>query len=425
MRKMKERFILQARDSVGNLSLPALTTSKNRVVSLNQETTEATRTHRKFYRMLKFLPFVVLMLGAITTSLAEEPTNKIACDDQPSNELTKGVKPNKKNQTAEDLYQTGLNYFWGRGGVELDEAKAIPWFEKAAKQGHAEAQARLGFCYSVGRGVAEDDAKAFQWYEKAAKQGHTEAQYHLGDFYDSGRGVAEDEAKALQWYEKAAKQGHTRAPFRVALKFQYGVRVDKNYVKALEWYEEHLVRNGECEIALKNIGDIYAEGGYGIHQNLAKAREYYQRAADEGYEEAKEVIRRINSSANYNPSYNPNYTYTTSPTFYPRPSTSSVNSYCGLIQQAYSDFLKEKANYQRVDRENKQHSQCRSDCQSRYRAVDDGIKDCYKRNGCIDYSPPHSLGGYLRICQTARQTLVHYCNQCPEQCNVRIEWCDN
>ena len=49
------------------------------------------------------------------------------------------------------------------------------WFEKAAKQGHAEAQCCLAGLYIQGLGVKQDIMNAKKWFEKAAKQDHAEA----------------------------------------------------------------------------------------------------------------------------------------------------------------------------------------------------------------------------------------------------------
>jgi TPR repeat protein len=46
-----------------------------------------------------------------------------------------------------------------------------------------------------------------RWYQKAAKQGHAEAQYRLGVAYVYGKGVPQDYAEAVRWYRKAADQG--------------------------------------------------------------------------------------------------------------------------------------------------------------------------------------------------------------------------
>ena len=43
--------------------------------------------------------------------------------------------------------------------------------------------------YANGRGVPKDDAKAVEWYQKAAVQGNAAAQSKLGFMYEAGRGV--------------------------------------------------------------------------------------------------------------------------------------------------------------------------------------------------------------------------------------------
>ena len=42
---------------------------------------------------------------------------------------------------------------------------------KAAEQGAADAQLRLGVMYAAGRGVPKDGTKAVAWFRKAAAQG--------------------------------------------------------------------------------------------------------------------------------------------------------------------------------------------------------------------------------------------------------------
>ena len=51
-----------------------------------------------------------------------------------------------------------------------------------------------------------------KWYEKAANQGHANAQCNLGFMYEHGRGVEKkNERTAADWYKKAADQGFARA----------------------------------------------------------------------------------------------------------------------------------------------------------------------------------------------------------------------
>ena len=46
-------------------------------------------------------------------------------------------------------------------------------------QGNADAQHNLGVIHHKGQGVAQDIQKAAQWYQKAADQGHADAQQML------------------------------------------------------------------------------------------------------------------------------------------------------------------------------------------------------------------------------------------------------
>ena len=57
--------------------------------------------------------------------------------------------------------------------------KAFKYNEKAANQGHADAQCNLGNMYYYGEGRVKNMEKAFEYYEKAANQGHAEAKIEL------------------------------------------------------------------------------------------------------------------------------------------------------------------------------------------------------------------------------------------------------
>jgi TPR repeat protein len=79
----------------------------------------------------------------------------------------------------------------------------------AAMQGNAEAQAKLGAMYLLGRnGVEMDEQKAAEWLLKSANQGFIEAEVIMAALYDRGIGVKNDVKMATAWYEKAAAQGH-------------------------------------------------------------------------------------------------------------------------------------------------------------------------------------------------------------------------
>jgi hypothetical protein len=50
------------------------------------------------------------------------------------------------------------------------------------------------------QGVRQDYTRAVKWYEKAAVQGDARAQIRLGHMYEKGTGVEKDESQALQYY---------------------------------------------------------------------------------------------------------------------------------------------------------------------------------------------------------------------------------
>lgn len=84
------------------------------------------------------------------------------------------------------------------GGIPVNGSAEM--YRKAAEQGLAEAQYKLGDCYKYGEGVAENHEEAVKWYRKAAEQGSASAQRRLGVCYDLGEGVPQDYLAAYMWY---------------------------------------------------------------------------------------------------------------------------------------------------------------------------------------------------------------------------------
>lgn len=70
----------------------------------------------------------------------------------------------------------------------------------AAGKGDGEAQCRLWSAYSSGEGVMRDETEALKWLQRAAEQGHAEAQPYLGTD-DVSRN---NDLKAVKWFRRAA-----------------------------------------------------------------------------------------------------------------------------------------------------------------------------------------------------------------------------
>lgn len=88
-------------------------------------------------------------------------------------------------------------------------AKAVSEWRGPAAAGDADAQFNLGQAYKLGRGVPADLKLAQDWYQKAAEQGHEQAQANLGlILFQNG-----DRKGAMPWIQKAADRGEPRAQY--------------------------------------------------------------------------------------------------------------------------------------------------------------------------------------------------------------------
>jgi uncharacterized protein len=113
---------------------------------------------------------------------------------------------------------------WMRG----DYAGAIAEWRPLADRGDADAQFNLGQAYKMGRGVTASPGVAQSWYEKAAKQGHEQAQVNIGLLlYNGGR-----RQEAMPWIRKAADLGDPRAQYILGTELFNGDLVAKDWPRA-------------------------------------------------------------------------------------------------------------------------------------------------------------------------------------------------
>jgi cell division septation protein DedD len=113
---------------------------------------------------------------------------------------------------------------WMRG----DYAGAIAEWRPLADRGDADAQFNLGQAYKLGRGVTANPGVAQSWYEKAARQGHEQAQVNVGLLlYNGGR-----RKEALPWIRKAADLGDPRAQYILGTELFNGDLVGKDWPRA-------------------------------------------------------------------------------------------------------------------------------------------------------------------------------------------------
>lgn len=166
------------------------------------------------------------------------------------------------------------------GGTSKDSLKAeFEAIRQKAGQGDARAQTRLGYRYEHGLGVEKDEFEAVYWYRKAANQNYAMAQYNLGVMYDFGQGVDKNYENAFYWYRKAAEQRHPGAENNLACLLESGEGCEKNEQAALDWYRK-AAEHGDA-MGLKNLGEIYEKGKFGVEMSLTTAKKLYRRVVDD------------------------------------------------------------------------------------------------------------------------------------------------
>jgi uncharacterized protein len=127
-----------------------------------------------------------------------------------------------------------LGQMYSRGwGAPRDTADAMRWMQMAndpASDGPPTEWARI-----EGYGFEQDQKQAAYWYEKAAEQGHQEAQYNLARLYASGQGVPRDQGQALRWVRASASQGYAPAQARFGMRYATGNGIPQDHRLAYLW----------------------------------------------------------------------------------------------------------------------------------------------------------------------------------------------
>lgn len=158
------------------------------------------------------LAIAALLASSARADALQDATAAIHRKDYPT--AVRLLEPMARAGNPVAQTRLAMLYYHGHGVRESD-AQALQWFERAARQGLAEAQFQLGNMHAYGLAPAaadQDPARtAAQWYFEAARQGHAEAQYSLGILFLTGSGVVQSAAEARKWIERAAAQGHADA----------------------------------------------------------------------------------------------------------------------------------------------------------------------------------------------------------------------
>lgn len=187
---------------------------------------------------------------------------------------------------------------------KLEQVRELrPQVRKMADANDSLARLILGVCYFHDQQY-EDAQKYLDQYEKS---GGVLAYELLGELYENGYGVEQDKEKALGYYKNATKYHNYHAYIHIG---DIGMEGDLNnsgfalfmkyydsnkYLKAVQCYKKAAERN-HAEAQYK-LGQFYYHAKFeDIRTDLFKkdtAKEWYIKAAKQGYEEAIKSLDRL------------------------------------------------------------------------------------------------------------------------------------
>ncbi|MFN7095950.1 MAG: hypothetical protein ACK4PR_00085, partial [Gammaproteobacteria bacterium] len=199
--------------------------------------------------------------------------------------------------------------------VPRNEATAIEWYKEAESQQDITARFNIGIIYGAGIGVPQNIEEAKRWLCLAAAHNHPLALYSLGKiFVGEWNNTQPDVIQAVEFFQRAASQENNAAKLIIDQIIQRvkNIHFSPKQTKGLQ----NILNKDEQQIQqLKNKRrDIYEQsiqGGndafaqyrlatiYEQENNISKAINYYQHAADNGYALAQYAMVRLCSEGHY------------------------------------------------------------------------------------------------------------------------------
>eukprot|EP01120_Amphizonella_sp_Union-15-10_P005753 TRINITY_DN1748_c0_g2_i1.p1 TRINITY_DN1748_c0_g2~~TRINITY_DN1748_c0_g2_i1.p1 ORF type:complete len:596 (+),score=100.75 TRINITY_DN1748_c0_g2_i1:267-1790(+) len=179
------------------------------------------------------------------------------------------------------------------GGIpknKLDIAKALVYYEFAARGGDVEAQMVLGYRYFYGHNLPKSCKIAVEYLDKAAsvvvktaKESNIKFMsdhVRLSEEYANGRDRITEEQDIVQFYKYSADTGDIEAQVTMGLfYFQGGLASPPDALKAFHYFTEAAAQGDS--VAMANLGYMYAHG-VGTKSDNDTAIHLYQQAAEKG-----------------------------------------------------------------------------------------------------------------------------------------------
>ncbi len=189
---------------------------------------------------------------------------------------------------AEAKVERGDDYCFGRKNTEFNPVEAIRYYTEAGNAGVGKGWYALGRYYV--NFTLDDDrySKALSYFDQAIGLGCPYGYVGKGRLYDLGNGVDKDTTMAYSLYQQAADAGCPLAYSYIALMYLNGTVPNLSAPdgkKAVEFYEKAIAGDSwfDKAHAMNALAILYEKGAGDVPSDMAKAMDWYTKAADLGY----------------------------------------------------------------------------------------------------------------------------------------------
>ena len=157
--------------------------------------------------------------------------------------------------------------------VKRDRKKADELMKKAADLGNASAQFNYGQTLVADMPGERGLKAAMPYYEKSAEQGIADAQYALSQIYLNVDGIEESKrARAREWLLRAARAGYDTAQLDIAIWLIEGIAGDRNLEEGFAWMKR-AAESGNV-VAQNRLSHLYVNA-IGTRPNPVEAAKWY------------------------------------------------------------------------------------------------------------------------------------------------------
>lgn len=190
-------------------------------------------------------------------------------------------------------FRVGGYYHQGAPHFPQSLEMALEWYQKAADQGHAQAQFISGYFYQTGQGTEKNLEKAVPYYTLLNEAGDLKASVNLAMAYEEMVNMPDHLRKAAVIYKHAAELGDAYSQYKTGLMYFEGTGFLQDDAKAFEWFEKSYQKDRKYAGAM--LGSMYLSGR-AVSKDIMKAAAYYQ---EDALKNDTVALRFIEKSAAY------------------------------------------------------------------------------------------------------------------------------